>query len=198
MIDWRFIHIPKNGGNSFIKAYTYGNMEKGIHEPGVLYPNQEKFAIIRDPITRTVSVFTYQYRGTGDRSPKAFKEWLFSDMETMWVNGRYVSRMPLRMADPQVRWLTRDTWIFRFECMDEDTKDWVNRFDVDKCYIPYPHLNKTDRKWSISEYYDDECREKMMEIYKDDFIVWEAAIEHGPGYVGDLIGNETVEIYSYP
>jgi len=188
---WRFIHIPKNGGCSFRKAYGRGSEKGHPHNPASQFPDVHKVAIIRNPYDRIVSVFTYErLMKVGNLAgPTKFREWLFGDRESMWANNKKYG-YSLRIAEPQVKWLTDDVWLLRFWNIKDDAIDWAIKFHID-CVVQkrYPHENQTKlRETPIDKYYDDQCRAKVREVYAEDFIVYDYLMKHGPCFYRDIVG----------
>ena len=104
---WRFAHIPKNAGTSFIQVYGRGSPEQtvkafyeggrqdylaypgGHHAPASFFPESLRpVAILRNPFDRIVSIAAYIHRGIYPfLTPGIFTAWM--------VNG-----MPLRLNYP--------------------------------------------------------------------------------------------------
>jgi len=191
MKQWRFIHIPKNGGCSFRKVYGRGSEKGHPHNPASQFPDVHKVAIIRNPYDRAVSVFTYErlMKKVDAATPVKFRDWLFGDRSSMWANNKKYG-FSLRIAEPQVKWLTDDVWLLRFWNIKEDAQEWGKRFHIDGNAVKkYPHENPTKlRELAIDRYYDDQCRAKVREVYAKDFIVYDYLMEHGPCYYGDIVG----------
>jgi hypothetical protein len=59
--------------------------------------------------------------------------------------------------------------IYRMEEMDTLVADLRARYALTLDHTP--HLNKTERK-SLAEYYDDEARQFVEELYRDDLSVF--------------------------
>ena len=125
------------------------------------------FSIVRNPFDRLVSQFEYTRqeraelrRYLGITRESSFKTYL-----------RRLKRRKHPQWQPQVEFLFDDDRaqlvdrIFRMEEMDAVVAELRSRYALTLDHTP--HLNKTERK-SFVEYYDDEARALVEELYRDD------------------------------
>lgn len=121
-----------------------------------------KVAIIRNPYSRFISLyqdFLRSKRLAPDTTPKEFAHVL-----------RHYSRAPgmynvldYSQCASQVSWLLPGVRLLRFEYLQEDV---AGVFGND--YI-VPHENSSDVEWR--EFYDDELREMVYDLYYESFVL---------------------------
>lgn len=125
------------------------------------------FSIVRNPFDRLVSQFEYmrrereelrRYLGiTRDSSFKTYLRRLKRRKHPQWQ-----PQVEFLFSDARVQLVDR---IYRLEEMAALVADLRSRYALTLDHTP--HLNKTERK-SVVHYYDDEARELVEELYRDD------------------------------
>lgn len=181
-----FIHIPKNGGTSIENFFNmmgndsfYGG--NSITESGVLYSPQHltpnllqkylgkniydtyfKFSFVRNPYDRVKSEFFWRQRIGEINTDTDFKKWIFN----------FYSKIDNDHKLPQYRYIFNDNgdkvvdFMGRVENMDID---FTKLLDI----INYPKketlLKENKNKNKNIVVFDQEIKEKIIEIYKEDF-----------------------------
>lgn len=188
-----FVHIPKCGGTSiedviwpeprstsdlwmgFISKYRNKYQTGGLQhllatqirqEVGEeIFNNYFKFTIVRNPWDKAISQFFYmaqrpdlrEYIGMEENDP--FKKYLELTEKKLHVQW-----------EKQYKFFQDDNddtivdYIGRLETMQKDAATIFERLGIN---AEIPHVNATRHK-HYSEYYDDESRETVREMYKDD------------------------------
>ena len=186
-----FVHIPKNAGNSFNRAF-------GIHwadhkdirrysqemEPAA-FETFFKFAVVRNPWDRILSDYNFQKKKrrsaenrlflfTESGAMRSFSDWVqtaFAD--PFHYDGRHwggeVSAHIHRWS-PQVDWIQINgeiavDFIARHESLEEDfrlIRQWIG--------LPHSRLPRRNRKfhWHYSHYFDGATRELVGNYYAQD------------------------------
>jgi len=182
--EYRFVyvHIPKTGGMSLCESEAYNRKRGGylgdiLPRSDIAVPHQHpyfvaglrffKWATIRDPYDRFVSIYHDAVRRFGDRT--------FSEFVREVASENILDQDMIRW--PQKGWVT-----------DGDGRCLVDRF-VDFKYLvegslevlgglgvplsgEFPHKNKSDRlPWE--SYYTDGEKEIIGGIYSDDIEMYE-------------------------
>ena len=185
-----FSHINKCGGTAvdtvlvkycdkFLEEHTdipvdklYKSLNQTKHQDMRQMINNEtkdyfKFAFVRNPWDKLVSVFYYRRRRYGQYTSLNFRHFIKYKIKTLKVD-----RMLNRDSDAlQYNWLCDlsgklvTDFVGKLENFQQD-------FDVvcDKIAIPQqklPHLNKTKHK-HYTEYYDEETKQIVAEKYAKD------------------------------
>ncbi len=145
--------------------------------------NYFKFTFVRNPWSRCVSKYYYM-KSKGDELHRAYREGSFKEF-LINANNRFFIDYPLKESAPffnkmrlkfaphqnQLDWISDENgniltdYIGRIENAQED-------FNIacDKIGIPHqklPHTNKSKHR-HYTEYYDDEARELVAELYSKD------------------------------
>lgn len=190
-----FVHIPKTGGTSIEDAiwpkprrgedlwmgfiapgrnkYQTGGLQHllarqiRIEVGGDVFTRYFKFSIIRNPWDRVISQYSYlkqrpdlqDYFGVKADAPLA--QYLAA-----------ISRSDHVQVMPQLNFL-RDgngtmlvDLIGRFETLAQDAREIFRRIGIDDAVMP--HEAKSDRRSGYRDYYDDETRERVTELYAED------------------------------
>ena len=190
-----FVHIPKTGGTSiedviwpkprrgedlwmgFIapgrNKYQTGGLQHllarqiRIEVGGDVFTRYFKFSIIRNPWDRVISQYSYlkqrpdlqDYFGVKADAPLA--QYLAA-----------ISRSDHVQVMPQLNFL-RDgngtmlvDLVGRFETLAQDAREIFRRIGIDDAVMP--HEAKSDRRSGYRDYYDDETRERVTELYAED------------------------------
>jgi hypothetical protein len=176
----RFIHIPKTGGVTVMDfcqrhdlPVLYGRRKRGSQHITAKHStyhhwqheDSEKFAIIRNPLTRLVSWFRYlselgAYSCSFDRfladriepEPRGFKTpspWL---SQSHWVSDA-----------PDIT----DLRLFAFESMDQTIPAYLG---IDQGMLS---LNVTNHAHEdLTAWYDHNQRDKILRLFESDFVLW--------------------------
>lgn len=165
----RFIHIPKNAGTSLVYWLEKNHIKilrgiepkkVGIHRYASFWAEEdsEKFCIIRNPYTRTISY--YNYLTKGEKWNYTFEEFVRNKI----TNKK--TKVP-NAWNPQINWIyENDTLlvdkIIRYETMELELQDYF------KCYDSFPKLNiSTDNDYET--YYTNELKQIVHDHFIDDF-----------------------------
>lgn len=198
--DAVFIWIPKTAGTSVWRALgfpklksrhavrhrftnrgpvTFGHMDyarlvsEGLVKPG-FDQSAFKFAIVRNPYDRAVSLFTYLSKPEvglipADLSFLEFCRRLAS--EGCPPIGLY-NREQWSQCNPQARWTEHITldYIGRIESIEASFEVIASRLGINPDRLP--HENRSKRS-SYQDYYCRESAETIRDFYKDDFDAFE-------------------------
>lgn len=165
----RFIHIPKNAGTSLahwlekndIKILRGVEPKKvGIHRYASYWKDEvsEKFCIIRNPYTRTISYYNYLTKGENwNRNFSEFVRNKLTNIKTKIPNA----------WNPQINWIYENDKLLvdkmiRYENIELELQDYF------KCYDPFPKLNISTEN-GYENYYTDELKELVYNHFIDDF-----------------------------
>lgn len=192
-----FIHIPKTAGTAISQSglvvpviYDYiSNFYRRIEEslgispptmykhlpysyidPNILRQYDRKFAVVRNPWARAVSMYNYadKLREKSQYNyPKiTFKEFL--DRRYTWdISPFFYRQFPYDQWGNQVLWpLGGDVDILRYENLNEDLSDYLN----DRVMIP--HINKGTYNDDYRTYYDEESYQAIYDWFKKDIVQW--------------------------
>ena len=167
--DYIFIHIPKNAGTSFSKKYC-GN-EVG-HTKANSYNIKElkkSAAIIRNPYDRLKSCYKYFKMDNNYWSKKygnaKYHDYCKKNSFKKFVDDLHSKKLEFDIhLHPQVYFLKKNgliyTKLIRLEHINEDFKKIFNKD------IEIPLINKSKH---IDIKLDKETKNKIYEIYKEDF-----------------------------
>ena len=181
-----FVHVPKCAGSS-VKKFLYGTHRGGDHATAAefkdLFPGEYesyyKFAVIRNPWDRAVSVYSYLLAGgNGSFRDRKVREQLirlggfkqFCRYLEKEVSRKYFKPFP-RHLWPQAWFLgeeggkkiSLDTLV-QFEDMEAGLRTVGSHIQAE---IRIPRLRETPHR-HYSEYYDDETRELVQKAYRED------------------------------
>jgi hypothetical protein len=163
-----FVEIPKTGTTtirSTIEGWPHSHMN--IVELQNLLTEQQfkeyfKFAYVRNPWDRTVSLYHYIRRNSRHRYHKQcisdgnFSTYLKSEhLESLPQQYDFISKHGKNLLD----------FVGKFENLQEDFNIICDKIGIPK--IKLPHKNKSNHK-HYTEYYDDETRQIVAERYAKD------------------------------
>ncbi len=178
-----FVHIPKCAGVSICKS-LFGNLAGGhtnIKKYQLIFSKAEfdryfKFAFVRNPWDRLVSAFFFLRRGGFNESDRKWaREKLdqfqdFGSFVRKWVNRDNVSSW--RHFVPQHKYVCSTdgkllvNFVGRFENLEEDFSYVSRRINAESALRV---ANRTaSRKASYAEYYSDETRRIVADVYRED------------------------------
>ena len=182
MIKPIFIHIPKAGGSSIQNIVRKYNRElpKCLHKDVKYYPKKRRdacfvFSFTRNPYDRLLSAYMYLTRGYGNKGDQNFGKTIASDFKG-FVKNQLSDNITWLHFKPMIFWLNDDIdFIGKIENYEKDFKYICDQIGIRQQQLP--HKNKSDHK-HYAEYYDDETREIVTEIYRDDIEYFGYEYEH--------------------
>lgn len=191
-----FIHIPKTGGTSIEEAFgirklvtgykpnfriIYGNTDKleldhllakDIRELDKgRWSKYKKIAFVRNPYSRLVSEYHHIINKQKFKALKPFKTFREFVMQLQQI-------MPKISAIPHIKKSHLiPQWQFVYDG-DKMIVDFIGRFEnIEKDFanvsdIPLPHSKRfaSNKPYNYRDYYDEELRKIVYEIYKEDFV----------------------------
>jgi hypothetical protein len=181
-----FVHIPKCAGISINQA-LFGHLGAGhrtigwyqlIFEPGK-FNSYFKFSVVRNPFDRLVSAYTFlQGGGLTEKDRRWALEHLsgYNDFDS-FVKG-WLTRKNIYIGlhfIPQYRFVcTRNKkvmvdYIANVETLDQDFNKIANRLGVGG---ELPMQNTSARSHAYQDYYTDETRAIVREVYEDDLQIF--------------------------
>ena len=171
-----FIHVPRTGGNSILKALEGKEVIVVHHVCRVdlrLLDGHYVFAFVRDPIERVLS--TYAYLNSGGLTLEDAKDacrylWSFPSFGEFVLNGLSRAAAEQRHFRPQRYWLTDDqgrviaNFIGRTEALQTGFDFVCEQVGWEKA--PLEVLNRSNREGLEV---GDDLRKIIQEIYAEDF-----------------------------
>ena len=178
-----FIAVPRTGTGSFRTALGLGgDWHRRVSDYCRVIGEQKissffKFAIVRNPWDRVVSIFHYHFTHERDYGYRDYKKQLTFSNFVRQIN--FNENLPKRIMDPsgkfeipQFMTFTQSCWIDRkidfigrFENLQQDFNIICDKIGIPKQKLPLKH--KTNHK-HYTEYYDDETRSIVAEKYAKD------------------------------
>jgi hypothetical protein len=177
-----FVHIPKNAGLSV--CYTlFGNTGgshrkvkdyKEIFSPKT-FKRYFKFTFVRNPWDRLVSTYFFLKNGGLTEKDRIWAEQNilqytnFDDFIINWLTKENINKS-LHFQHQHV-FLENNSgeleidFIGRFENLDEDFKYVINKIGIDRSL---KKTNTSKRKKSYKEYYSEETKAIVSEVYRKD------------------------------
>lgn len=164
-----YIHIPRTAGNSiasidFVKingsekiSFYKQQLEYGII-PGKTFDDFFKFTFVRNPYDRLVSAYFYFF-------PEKTKD----DFNNFVLNELNLKEL---LFQPQYTFLCDENknllvdFVGKFENLDADWRKICNRVGAE--YQELPILKPSEHD-DYTTYYNEELRQFVKEVYKDDF-----------------------------
>lgn len=186
-----FVHVPKSGGTSIEKFFldrhkVYCNWDKfyplfslskkdkekymlqpGTHKVFGTFPEEYKndyfsFGLTRNPWDKMVSCYKYFKK---DLLGISFKNYIFcsaSDFIELPNNKNFFKKVHFQH---QYKFLKGCNFIGRYENLQEDFNIVCDKIGIPRQELPHENATKHTH---YSEYYDDETREIVAEIYAKD------------------------------
>lgn len=130
-----------------------------------------KFAFVRNPFDRTVSLFHYLKKTRHLHENTSFRTFCYLIRDRAFQSVGLFNHYGLSQCSPQSDWLVDSQgklivdFIGRFENMQEDYEKLSRQLGSKTKSLM--HLNKTERE-DYLDYYDDECREIVASFYQGD------------------------------
>lgn len=177
-----FIHIPRTGGTSVASSLPYGcaiYLGHDLRDPNYRHPStictdeDFTFSLVRDPYDRLVSCYDFLRKGGNSdddrRDAEAvgittldFREFVadrLADAATWQIHLRPQSYYLKGVPAPR---------IYNFDSKEAAFFEICSAVGVDPD-SPLEHHNKGERSQAIGDYYDDDTREMVAEVYREDF-----------------------------
>ena len=167
-----FIHIPKAGGSSIQNIIKKHNKDLTgcLHESVTEYSKEYRnscfvFSFVRNPYDRLSSAHKYLTGGYGNLGDVKFGKTLSSDFK-YFVKSQLKNNMNWLHFRPMKFWLNDDIdFIGKTENYEHDFNIVCDKIGIPKQQLP--HKNATKHK-HYTEYYDDETKSIVAEIYAKD------------------------------
>tara|TARA_A100001201_G_scaffold134886_2_gene122832 strand:- start:295 stop:864 length:570 start_codon:yes stop_codon:yes gene_type:complete len=179
MIDFLFIHIPKCGGSSVVKAFDY-------HHPH--YPDKSKehyrwldydesvkkkysFAVVRDPLARIVSWFFFHKQTCSEEELKyydyeTFQDWFDDGLKTHWGSDPFTMKNWVCNKSGN---LIVDDIFFLEEISRPNSFHWLKlKQKIKACEsIQLPH-EMSSNHYNYKGYFSKERYQKAISICQED------------------------------
>ena len=183
-----FVHIDKTGGTSVenaLRVYAEDNRvhpkplrDKHLYIKEMMTPYTAgffKFSFVRNPWDRFVSFYFWQrakyLRSNPHPSFRSQVDYYYRYYKDKEQYLSHKKRAPHSHLVPQIWWLRDDKgkvaadFIGRFENLQGDFNIICDRMGVER--VDLPHVNKSKHN-PYTEYYTDESRETIGEIFAED------------------------------
>jgi len=182
-----FIHIPKNAGTSIINSlemYPHGHYQTytNFYTMKRKHPTAKTFVIVRNPWDRMVSVYNYlkmkkSYWHSNDNTTAHgltkdhvlvqhdctnFKDFIYF-LKTKKVTGPHI--------EPQVNWIPKQNGTFNIDHILFFENDLEQQLQTKLgVFVKIKEDNQSIKQYNTTyrEYYDEETKNIVTEIFKDD------------------------------
>lgn len=160
----------------------YAELVKEDFIPREFDETSYKFAIVRNPYDRAVSLFFYLKKNRTLPAGETFLSFCRRLSEEGCEPIGLYNVKGLSQCNPQVRWLENIKLDFmgRFESLEEDCNVVFRHLDLKS--LPLPRL-RASKRVGYGQYYCPETKAIVEEFYKEDF---------------DVLGYETIPGNSFP
>lgn len=200
-LDAVFIWIPKNAGTSVTRALAdhglrthsplhrvrYGFEQRGLVSFGHMdyfklvqrgfvsprfHERSFKFAIVRNPFDRIVSLYSYLRNGNRLSKRMDFRDFVFRITQRPIPDIGFYRDRGLSSCNPQSRWLRNEAddigvdLIGRVEALPQFMDELADRLQIQ--LNTTPHENRSERDTSYRTYYDRETRLAVATRFSDD------------------------------
>lgn len=174
MSRFRFVHVPRTGGQSVREALGVAECE--IHLPAPEHrrrdPHARLFTFVRNPWDRAVSIYAFFLRGR-TVEPDGFRRWVADGLPhpsgqaaTLYAGEPYA----IDVTAPQARFCEGGVdWMGRYETLAQDFRDlrsWLGLMNRPVL----PHVNASAHP-PPTDLYDDCTLNRIGELYRED-IEW--------------------------
>lgn len=163
-----YFRVPKVASTSLlIGLRKIDNIEK--IEYADVNKDAFKFAFVRNPFDRLASCYRHVIQKGSmtniQEDPELYREMSFKEFVDV-ISEREIKDMDIHFR-PQYTFIPETPdFLGKFENLEEDYKIVCEKIGIKAPELL--HENKT-QKTKYSDYYDDEIRKKVAEIYKKDF-----------------------------
>lgn len=167
-----FIHNPKTAGTSISQwldenfITLQGRKHGHIKEVEEYFPDTEfTFGVVRNPWSRLVSWYKFAGHGSG-----SFESWFLNRLDTHqtlgFSNDIMWARQWYKLTTLQSDWFGNDTYVIRFEQINDDFKKIQIMLDCDRPLTVTNATNKDD----YVDYYNQDLVDLVRDIYLKDII----------------------------
>ena len=172
------VHIPKSGGLSIRYILFNRQPDRFMHcKPN--HPDYEKywndyftFTFVRNPFDRLVSgyLFTLNKKNDNKEFYTDITNEKYKDFNDFIINCNHETLITILRFEPQVNWIRgyKYNFIGRFENLEEDLKTLQYQLDLEIKNLPL--INNTINRKPYWEYYTEESKEIVENLYKDDLM----------------------------
>lgn len=188
------IHVPKTAGSAVWKwfeasydwydctpkqgHYTYDEAKQVLKDDEGIDNMGWCFCSTRNPFDRVVSGYAYlrwrhEHKAINTVSVRTQREnlqYLFSDFETYVANIERFLDPVYEVNMPQVDFATKCDYVMRMENLQEDFKVIQERLGNDR---PLGITNWMPRNDDWKAYYTDKSRDKIEQVFKEDFTAFD-------------------------
>ena len=170
MTQWQFIHIPKNGGMSFRKAYAeYERELLPTHNPAfMLSPTRRTVAVMRHPLDRLVSIYAFYHQDFN-----GFRDWVDSGRWKKWPTleiDTEQGRQKVPYSAHQTFWLREETYLIRFEDYARGVALWAEEAGFPQVEWHHRNASKSRNGERWEELLRDDQARMLYRYYEDDFV----------------------------
>ncbi len=168
-----FLHIPKTGGTMWSKVFSDVGLTNG-HDFLKQKPDAYSFTLIRNPLDRLVSCFSYLKNGgcwEGDAQDaerygikqNSFEDWIYilEKDPDYYFQQQHVMPMMYRIGNKDFL-----DYIGLFENLNHETKR-LNYIFHDRAIGDIPVINKGNHD-NFDKYYTEKTKNIVEDLYKDD------------------------------
>jgi len=162
-------HWPKFENSGIV---TFGHVSiQALREQGYMsdayYKNAFKFAFVRNPLDRMVSLYHYSLRIGRTKPDMSFKDFCRRVAKGVPEIGLYNSQ-GLSQANSQSSWIPEDIdFIGRFEKLQDHFAALLKKLELPNVDLARKRVSKERRE--LLSYYNESSTRLVKELYKDDF-----------------------------
>ena len=176
-----FIHVPKTGGMSIIRAIRKYKLDVRYGHHRISYYNKNEiqesftFSFVRNPYDRFVSGFYYLKNGGINKQDKKLGELLPNNIEECLIMLKSLDRTQLTVngvhifhLTPQFYWHNREVdFIGKFERLDVDFKKAIKNITDNNITLEKVNASKNNKHYT--EYLSPTSIDCINTIFEKDF-----------------------------